>query len=513
MRGGVTSGPNAGGGDRFSWPMGDDRFVENYALPKPAKLLLCAAVSLLLLVTIARVYYAWRFDVELKLPPGVWIALASDVKDGIFYSPLYSEQYGYGGTRYFPLFFTVHGLIMKLGGEPRTTGYAISAASVLMLLGGVFVLLRKLGLNAQQAAAFAALVLAAESAQWALLSIRADALPAAFIIWALAFCVDSATGWGKLVAAAVLLSLAFATKVSSAYGLGATFISLWLCGHLRSAWKLLALTTTGFAVVLGVMHIASHGRALGILQATLMGGGSFDRFTKGPLLLVHIAQTGDPGSTGFLLLGFAALLALHGRAFLLMPPVFFICAVGLTSVVMGSPGSNINHLLDLHVASIILIAASFSHEDARHRGFLASALVAAAFLALTPLSFNLLRAARSSESSRLEAVVRAVPASSKPLLAENPYVALLAGERPYVLDPFVVRTVAQRNPAFLDPLLKKLRAQEFRAVVLVVDPRSDDGREWYISTHFGDGFREVLESNYHWSDRVGGQYIYLPNHH
>src|SRR5690349_3712070 len=39
---------------------------------------------------------------------GVWATLADDVAHGVVYRPLVSDL-GYGGTRYFPLYFTLHG--------------------------------------------------------------------------------------------------------------------------------------------------------------------------------------------------------------------------------------------------------------------------------------------------------------------------------------------------------------------------------------------------------------------
>ena len=121
--------------------------------------MLFAAVAVILLIAVVRASYCWTSDAWVNHPAGVLIAMAADLKDGIFYRPLYGPE-GYGGTRYFPLYFVLHALLMKLGVPVLLGAYLLSAAAMVSLLAGVFYLLRGLGVEPWLAACSAATVLA-----------------------------------------------------------------------------------------------------------------------------------------------------------------------------------------------------------------------------------------------------------------------------------------------------------------------------------------------------------------
>ena len=79
---------------------------------------------------------------------GVWLALADDFSRGVFYRDLIGPD-GYGGTRYFPLFFVSIGALMRLGASPLAAGFAVSLASGALLVLGVRRLLVRSGLPAR----------------------------------------------------------------------------------------------------------------------------------------------------------------------------------------------------------------------------------------------------------------------------------------------------------------------------------------------------------------------------
>src|ERR1041385_5313521 len=56
---------------------------------------------------------------------GAWAALADDVAHGVLYRPLLSSL-GYGGTRYFPLYFLLHGLLARAGLPLLAGGHLLS---------------------------------------------------------------------------------------------------------------------------------------------------------------------------------------------------------------------------------------------------------------------------------------------------------------------------------------------------------------------------------------------------
>jgi hypothetical protein len=74
---------------------------------------------------------------------GIWLALGRDVDAGHFYRPLLSEL-GYGGTRYFPLFFLIIGAFLRLGAGILTAGWLTSALTAIILAAGMYRLVRRL---------------------------------------------------------------------------------------------------------------------------------------------------------------------------------------------------------------------------------------------------------------------------------------------------------------------------------------------------------------------------------
>ena len=96
------------------------------------------------------------------------------------------------------------------------------------------------------------------------------------------------------------------------------------------------------------------------------------------------------------------------------------------------------------------------------------------------------------------------------ILAENPIIPVLAGQRPYVLDPWMVQLLRTRFPGFEEPLLKRLRDRDFSAVVLSADPAQETVRRWYETVSFGPGFVSTLSENYKLAQVIDNDWIYLP---
>ena len=107
------------------------------------RLLLIASVAVIILIAMVRAWYCWGTDAWVNHPAGALIAMAADLKNGIFYRPLYGPV-GYGGTRYFPLYFVLHALLMKLGVPILLGAFLLSAAAVVALLAGAFYLAARL---------------------------------------------------------------------------------------------------------------------------------------------------------------------------------------------------------------------------------------------------------------------------------------------------------------------------------------------------------------------------------
>src|SRR2546427_7708441 len=71
--------------------------------------------------SIALMAWYWPGALPQDSSSGVWTALAQDFAKGVFYRPTVSA-FGFGGTRYMPLFFVLHGALIRLAFDPVTAG-------------------------------------------------------------------------------------------------------------------------------------------------------------------------------------------------------------------------------------------------------------------------------------------------------------------------------------------------------------------------------------------------------
>jgi hypothetical protein len=110
----------------------------------------------------------------------------------------------------------------------------------------------------------------------------------------------------------------------------------------------------------------------------------------------------------------------------------------------------------------------------------------------------------------MENVIRVIGTPKQPILAETPLLPILAGQRPYVLDPFAFPIMIEKRSSLADPMWQMLDGHKFAAVVLMHNPDNDEGREFYASTHFGSAFIERMERNYKLTGTPEGMYLYLP---
>src|SRR5271165_6191537 len=294
---------------------------EDVARKRILRCLLYVAAGLLLLLTLARVYTGWRAGVAMTATSGIWTALAVDLKNGVFYRPLYGDL-GYGGTRYFPLHFILHAALMKIELGPEAAGHALQAVACLALLFGVYRILRRLGADRPMAACVSLLVLAPKSTQIAYLSIRGDLLPAALNVLGLAICMAPRVERRHLLGASFFFTLAFSAKPTSLFGIAAVLLSFLLSGRVRKAMGLLLATGLGCVGVLGVMLVATGGRVFTIMRTCATAAG-FSLFTGVKHLVTWPAQ-GLPIEFAFVILGLAGLFALPRSKIFSIPALFFV---------------------------------------------------------------------------------------------------------------------------------------------------------------------------------------------
>jgi hypothetical protein len=179
--------------------------------------------------------------------------------------------------------------------------------------------------------------------------------------------------------------------------------------------------------------------------------------------------------------------------------LFFVCVFAVTTVIFGSPGTDTNHFLDLHVASVVLVASWLIARDLPAFDLASAALIVAA-----------LAASMSLGSGLLSAALKLIPDRSRPILAQNPLVPIAAGQRPYLIDPFMIRLITERTPVLAEPLWHDFQTKRFAAVVLETNPQTERARALYRSAILGERFLQEMDRNYEVAGAVGTRTVYLP---
>lgn len=482
--------------------------LESSRAEAAVRILLCAAVTGLIVLTIVRTAIWWKSDAGISFASGVMITMAADLTRATFYRPLFGPA-GYGGTRYFPLYFSLQALLIKLGIPVPASAYLISAAAIVLLLWGTFRLLRELGAQPWLAASAAVMLLASSSVQMALTTPQADGLAAALNVWALVMVAGSAGNRRSIFPAALLFTLAWSAKVTTVFGLAAAIVWLALAGHKRFAWRLALQTACGYAVVAAIMMLASRGRVLEIFRACASGGTNLKFLIAAPVRMEAMALYTDPillPFAGLALLGLFSPNRLRSLSGLLL-----ITTLAITIFIFGSPGTAQNHLLDVQVAAVILLATWVATAPPLRKQLgvcvLALLTLAGGFLLIK----HLRTWSRWYHPHHFEQVIAAAAAGHGPILAENPIIPVLAGQQPYVLDPWMVQLLRTHHPGFQQPLLERVRRQQFGAVVLTTGAISEKGaQEWFDNNAFGPGFVEALREHYTLSQVIAHDRIYLP---
>ncbi len=471
----------------------------------------------------------WPGGLPYDSSSGVWMALADDFARGDLYRPVQSEL-GYGGTRYLPLFFVLHGLLLKTGLAAGTAGMGLTLASLVVLGVVAWRLMRVFGASAELAWACVCLLPASIALQLLGIAVKGDLLAAAAGVGGfLAAVAWHREGWRPGLGLAWLgFAAAILTKFTAVFALAA--LLLWLARERR--WRPAAALGFGTLAVVGAGLGAAYGFSAGRIAE------SFAACASGGLNAAHawkfpgwfaLAAVQDP----FFLMLFLAAVVLAVRrtrrgGLDLATGYFLVTAVG-TLLLFASPGIDSNHLVDLLVASVVLIAVELTQGGAG-RGIawaarLFAALVVATWLPGVPSVRHFLQErGRPTVAGVQEIARRLSPRGTDRILAENPSVPLVLGRRPEVLDAFSLRLLAARDPAVRNRFRGDLEARRYSAVVLVdwsgvpldalpaemARHASPGAAHFYGEVHYPPGFLTTLQEHYRLSFTVPPFVIFEP---
>jgi hypothetical protein len=503
-----------------TFPIVAERAMPSW-LALPALVALASGVSL--------IAWYWRDGIPYDATSGVWLALADDWSHGILYRPLHDAS-GFGGTRYMPLFFMLHGWLMRAGLPIVTAGAALTLLSLALFAGGIFRTCRALGVTSATAACCAALLLSSISVQLLGIAVKGDLLAAALNIWGVCFALHALRANDRVAAthwtlAFVCFALAVATKITAVFG--AATVVLWFArrGRTRAALSACAMFAVLILSVFMIANVMSTGGMLASFSAVADGGAGLRYAVLAPWWLLRAAVQ-DP----FMLViavG-AGILAVRSSASAVHSAssertgdsaAFVALWLGVTVAgtlfIFATPGTDANHLVDLLAVSLAIVALELPRYP--HARIVSAAFALLLVVSLLPGMPGIRQFfhERGRPTWSGIAVVRAIVADAR-VLAENPAVPLLLGQRPEVLDPFSLRVIAARDADVARDFAQRVSAGHYNAVVLMDWSGSDrddvrtaidshtgaGGVQFFGGMNFPDGFLELLWQHYDVSEVV-----------
>jgi hypothetical protein len=471
----------------------------------------------------AFVAHAWQAlsGAYLSYVSGIWLALGRDLSAGVFYRDLIGPL-GYGGTRYFPLFFTIIGGLLTAGIPPLAAGWTASAIAALILATGLARVGRALGAPRSMQWLLAACAIAPYFVQQTLFEVRADVIAAGLNLWGLGSIVgvwrDETNPRPRVGGAALWFTLAFAAKITSLSVPACVFVALVLSRRVPVAVRFAAQLAVGLVLFFGVVELASAGRALESWRACMFAGsseggtvtamlsGDFIRFASFSHLL-----------TVLLVLDVAVLVAafLAGARALWLPAALFGGVTVSTALTLSSPGTipsnQIIEWLQMSFVVLIVVAASRPSLTRPLSAVLAVMVVWMAVQDVVRVRHLVdTRAERTTVAVRND-VARFVGAASTPVLAESSLWQVLAGQQAYLLDPFALRVVMMSRRDIARDLEQKIDAHYFSSVIFQVDPTTPQGRGYYEHVNFGWPITARILEQYRFDSRPAHDvWIYVP---
>jgi hypothetical protein len=452
--------------------------------------------------------------IYLNLGTGVWLALARDVHDGIFYRPIWNGV-EYGGTRYFPMLFVPIGVLMRIGVPAVPAGLIVSLGGLAALLFAVVRLLDRWAVPRPLTALGAALVAAPYFVHQTGFAVRCEPLAAAFAVGGLVVIGQprrEPLTTPRLLLAAVLFVGGFATKITCVYAPAAAVTSLLVARRWSEAARLALFTATAAIAFLLAVYVLSDGRALEAFRANALAGsdpGSLIGVVAviRPLQLIagsHIL------SVVFVLAAAAVVLAWRRGAEL--PVLYLLAAFAVTAVIFTSPGTIItSQIVDAYAAAIVLIVIATARTRPPLRTVASVLLLGIGLWAAAQNTVRIVRHLKvdvPSAARDRSALLEALRSCNGSMISESAMVPILANQRPVMLDPFAFHVVGLTRPEVTRSLVDRINRQEFTCVILEQDLTTDRGRAWYQNVNLTGDVAEAIRQQYRLDQVIAGQRIY-----
>ncbi|HOP28352.1 MAG TPA: hypothetical protein P5120_18225 [Spirochaetota bacterium] len=473
------------------------------------KLIVFSLLGLTAALLIIRIIFALQGHF-LEQVSGSWAALAADLSKGIFYRPLADDVIGTGGTRWMPLYFALHAGLIRLTGDVFFTGHVISLFSSAVLLIAAWLIFKRAGLGFISSLIMITLLLCSSNLITAMTAVRGDILAAALNVLGIYFALSYDNKTSRMVFSSLLFSLTVMAKITSIYGITAVVLWLFLNDKKLEAMRFAGIFA-GFTLLFTAgIQVLSSGRLFEIFTMCASGGTTIIKFIKSPFNFMSCITGTDTAALAVFTAGITAML-FKGRDILKSQYALYMAVtLAVTLFIFGSEGIVGNHLIDLHIASVLVIAGVIS-EYKLTTGTVIKCSAAVILIAFFINSHGL-RQVHKKEPFLLHINKTAESLKDKKLIfAQNPWLPILMEKDVYHLDPFMFRIIDMEKPELLTAFYKRLDRGGFDAVVFDQNPLAPWIPEWYDYSHFGRNFMNHVHGRYSFKENFGLYYIYAPN--
>ena len=446
------------------------------------------------------------------------MSLASYANEGVVYPALFDGRH-YGGTRWMPLQILVNGAAARATGEYLTSGKVVGGLLMAALVGVMVVKLWRMGCPRPIALALAATVVTTKTGLQAGTTIGGDVLPVAWQVAAVGLMTREKSRWSAAGAGA-LAALALAAKLTAVWALLASIV--WLAARRR--WRSLSELGASFAAVAAVLlvavQVASDGRMLENLTTFAFAGVSgAGGLARAPNQVLYNLEGFGLGAWALLPFAAVAMLTVGGWKRLSLLQLALLWSLAILLVVYMDIGTGFNQVIDVVVLTLLVVGELAARWASRADSRTLVLIVGVAVLWAAGTGIVLVQVPEVREAAADLASAQDVPPQNDPVLraigpgdevlSEDPYVALLLGRRPVVLDPFMLLRLERTQPEAVTALVERIDRRDFDVVVLVVslEPKSD---YWWTDYHFGTRVVAALRQSYEFDETAGRYYVYRP---
>jgi hypothetical protein len=316
---------------------------------------------------------------------------------------------------------------------------------------------------------------------------------------------------------------------------------LVLAGRFSPAARFAGAMAAGTAAFLGLVQLASGGRAIGVWRACMLMDASEHETLRGWLSghFVELVRYSHLLTAMFAVAvtALVALVALHlrrepdagadgrarkirrlfgaGGSLLWLPVALFGGVTASAALTLSSPGTvPSNQMVEwLVVTFAVLTVAAATGAELRRP--LSWALV---FIVCWMSAQDAIRAGRLWQEraghTRPEVrrqIAAMVGRAPTPVLSESALWPTLARRHSFMLDPFALRVVMLSHPGIARDLATRIEARSFSSVIFQMDPDSERGRGYYENVNFGRPITSLILANYRFDSRPAHDvWIYVP---